>query len=185
MNQKPERWSKSVIMPDMWLDPDRDPREAGDDPVGERATCERYLRDYRLTIELKCQGLDAAQMASRPVPPSTLSLLGLLRHLGEVERDWRNWITAGEPAGRIYCPAGSDFETVRPDPAQVSQALRILHEEQDATDRLLAGFEDLGQRAGREQVVIRDLMVHRIEEYARHSGHADLLRECFDGRVGQ
>ena len=91
----------------------------------------------------------------------------------------------GEPAGRIYGPAGSDFETVRPDPAQVSQALRILHEEQDATDRLLAGFEDLGQRAGREQVIIRDLMVHRIEEYARHSGHADLLRECFDGRVGQ
>ncbi|WP_256370211.1 DUF664 domain-containing protein [Glutamicibacter sp. ZJUTW] len=63
--------------------------------------------------------------------------------------------------------------------------MRILHEEQDATDRLLAGFEDLGQCAGREQVIIRDLMVHRIEEYARHSGHADLLRECFDGRVGQ
>lgn len=63
-----ERWSKSVIVPGMWLDPDQDPREAGDDPAGERATCERYLRDYRLTIELKCQGLDAAQMASRPVP---------------------------------------------------------------------------------------------------------------------
>lgn len=124
-------------------------------------------------------------MASGPVPPSTLSLPVLLRHLGEVERDWRNWITAGEPAGRIYGPAGSDFEAVRPDPAQASQALRILHEKQDATDRLLAGFEDLGQRAGREQVVIRDLMVHRIEEYARHSGHADLLRECIDGRVGQ
>ena len=107
MNQKPERWSKSVIVPDMWLDPDQDPREAGDDPAGERATCVRYLRDYRLTIELKCQGLDAAQMASRPVPPSMLSLLALLRHLGEVERDWRNWITA------VSLPAGS---TGRRDP---------------------------------------------------------------------
>lgn len=185
MNQKPERWSESVLVPDMWLDPAQDPREAGEAPVGERATCERYLRDYRLTIELKCQGLDTVQMATRSVPPSTLSLLGLLRHLGEVERDWRNWITADEPAGRIYGPAGSDVVAVRPDPAQVAEALRILHEEQAATDRLLAGFDDLGQRAGREQVVIRELMVHRIEEYARHSGHADLLRECLDGRVGQ
>jgi hypothetical protein len=153
--------------------------------VGEWATCQRFLRDYRLTIELKCQGLDARQLAERSVPPSTLSLLGLLRHLGEVERDWRNWISQGEPEGRIYGPPDSEFDIERPDDAQVSQALVVLHREQQATDLLLEGFEDLGQRVGREQVVVRELMVYRIEEYARHGGHADLLRECLDGRVGQ
>lgn len=186
MNQVPERWSESVLLPDMWLDPAQDPREAGEaDPVGEWATCRRFLRDYRLTIELKCQGLDARQLAERTVPPSTLSLLGLLRHLGEVERDWRNWTSQGEPEGRIYGPPGSDFDIERPDDAQVSQALVVLHREQQATDLLIEAFEDLGQRVGREQVVVRELMVHRIEEYVRHGGHADLLRECLDGRVGQ
>ncbi|MGH3652640.1 DUF664 domain-containing protein [Glutamicibacter sp.] len=186
MNQIPERWSESVLVPDMWLDPAQDPREAGEaDPLGERATCQRYLRDYRLTIELKCQGLDARQLATRSVPPSTLSLLGLLRHLGEVERDWRNWITRGNLAARIYGPPESDFDGARPETAQVTQALQILHEEQRATDLALDSFPDLGQRAGSEQVVVRELLVHRIEEYARHSGHADLLRECLDGRVGQ
>ncbi|MGO2594773.1 MAG: mycothiol transferase [Glutamicibacter arilaitensis] len=129
--------------------------------------------------------MDARQLAERSVPPSTLSLLGLLRHLGEVERDWRNWISQGEPEGRIYGPPGSEFDIERPDDAQVSQAPVVLHREQQATDLLLEAFEDLGQRVGREQVVVRELMVHRIEEYARHGGHADLLRECLDGRVGQ
>jgi len=99
MNELPERWTKSVQLPDMWLDPGEDPRDTDEpDPVGEQATYARYLRDYRWTLELKCQGLNANQLALRSVPPSTMSLLGLLRHLGEVERDWRNWITVSQPA---------------------------------------------------------------------------------------
>jgi len=186
MNHVPERWSESVQLPDMWLDPDQDPRDAAEpDPAGECETYARYLRDYRLTLELKCEGLAPEQLARRSVPPSTMSLLGLLRHLGEVERDWRNWISDGERIAPIYGGHGADFDGVRPEPECLAQALQILHEEQHATDRALANFADLGQRVGREEVIVRELQVHRIEEYARHCGHADLLRECIDGRVGQ
>ncbi|WP_159609152.1 DUF664 domain-containing protein [Glutamicibacter sp. JC586] len=186
MNELPERWTKSVQLPDMWLDPGEDPRDTDEpDPVGEQATYARYLRDYRWTLELKCQGLNANQLALRSVPPSTMSLLGLLRHLGEVERDWRNWITVSQPAERIYGPSGTDFDLVAPNPDEVVRALQVLHDEQQATDLALEQYDDLGLAIGREHVVIRELQVHRIEEYARHCGHADLLRERIDGRVGQ
>ncbi|KUM31920.1 hypothetical protein AQ436_02035 [Arthrobacter sp. EpRS66] len=170
----------------MWLDPEEDPRDTGEpDPVGEAASYQRYLRDYRQTLQLKCQGLDAEQLARRSVPPSSMSLLGLLRHLGEVERDWRNWITSGELLARIYGPHDADFDQAVPEPGCVPQALEVLDAEQRATDQELAQFHDLGQSIGREHITVRELQVHRIEEYARHCGHADLLRECIDGRIGQ
>jgi hypothetical protein len=115
----PERWTAG---PDAgaWVEMAQDPRFAGPDLdldlEGERATLLSYLRSYRITMEMKCDGLDAAQLARRSVPPSTMSLLGLVRHMADVERNW--------------------FRRV-------------------------------------------------IEEYARHAGHADLLRERIDGRVGQ
>ena len=84
----PERWTKATVYPDMWVDPAEDPREALRTPVGELATHRTYLRQYRMTLVMKCDGLDADQMAHRSVPPSTLSLLGLVRHLAYVERTW-------------------------------------------------------------------------------------------------
>ena len=72
----------------MWVDPDDDPRDSKTELVDERSTLIEYLRAYRLTLEMKCAGLDAAQLASRSVPPSTMSLLGLIRHMAEVERHW-------------------------------------------------------------------------------------------------
>lgn len=80
---------------------------------------------------------------------------------------------------------GTDFDEVAADPAQVDEALVHLSREQSALDAALAEHDDLGDRLGRENIPVRDLMVHRIEEYARHCGHADLLRECIDGGVGQ
>src|SRR5262249_54668121 len=144
-----------------------------------------YTTNYRLTLRMKCDGLDAEQMARRSVPPSTMSLLGLLRHLAEVERDWRNWITDGEPAPKLYGDPDSDFNGAVADQAVVDAAYADLEREQAATDAELARHADLGERLGRERIAVRDLLVHRIEEYARHCGHADLLRECVDGRVGQ
>ena len=133
-----------------------------------------------------CQGLDAEQLARRSVPPSSMSLLGLLRHLGEVERDWRNWITSGGGLlARIYGPHDADFDQAVTEPGCVAQALEVLDAEQRATDQELAQFQDLGQSIGREHITVRELQVHRIEEYARHCGHADLLRECIDGRTGE
>ncbi|WP_231733484.1 mycothiol transferase [Arthrobacter sp. NIO-1057] len=138
-----------------------------------------------MTLELKCQGLNPQQLAQRSVPPSTMSLLGLLRHLAEVERDWRNWITYGQKQGRIFGPHDADFNDVDEEPETFDQALEILHDEQQVTDSRVAQYQDLGLLIGREQIAVRELQVHRIEEYARHCGHADLLSECIDGRVGQ
>jgi uncharacterized damage-inducible protein DinB len=186
MNDQPARWTPSTVYPDMWVDPDDDPRNSeGSSPDGEFATLEDFLKDYRLTLRMKCEGLDAEQLARRSVPPSTMSLLGLVRHLAEVERDWRNWITDGEPLPRLYGRKDADFEGAVADPAVVDAAYADLEREQAATDAALAEHPDLGERLGADRTAVRELLVHRIEEYARHCGHADLLRECVDGRVGQ
>jgi hypothetical protein len=170
----------------MWLDPDDDPRESsGPSPDGELATLEDYLSGYRMTLVLKCDGLTPEQLARRSVPPSTMSLLGLVRHLAEVERDWRGWIVPGEPPTVLYGDPDGDFDGAVADPAVVETAYADLAREQAETDAVLAGHPDLGERLGTMGIAVRELMVHRIEEYARHCGHADLLRECIDGRVGQ
>ncbi len=180
------RWSKATVYPDMWVDPQDDPRNSdGVSPDGEAATLRDYLTDYRLTLLMKCEGLDAGQLARRSVPPSTLSLLGLLRHLAEVERDWRGWITADERTPSLYGGDGADVDGAVAEQAVVDAAYADLEREQAATDALLAAYPDLGERVGEDGIAIRELLVHRVEEYARHCGHADLLRECIDGRVGQ
>jgi uncharacterized damage-inducible protein DinB len=186
MSDMPERWSQATVYPDMWADPDQDPRDSEEpSPDGELATLQDYLRHYRLTLQMKCAGLDPEQLARRSVPPSTMSLLGLLRHLAEVERDWRSWVTTQEREPKLYGPRDADFDGAAADPAQVDAAYADLAREQAATDAVLAGFPDLGTRAGRNGIALREVWVHRVEEYARHCGHADLLRECIDGRVGQ
>jgi hypothetical protein len=186
MSDRPARWTKATIYPDMWADPDDDPRNSeGVSPDGELATLLDYLTHYRMTVRMKCEGLDAEQLARRSVPPSTLSLLGLLRHLAEVERDWHNWIGDDPPLPKLYGGGGADFLDAAPSPEQVDAAYAALAREQAATDAALARHPDLGERVGERRIAVRELMLHRIEEYARHCGHADLLRECTDGRVGQ
>jgi uncharacterized damage-inducible protein DinB len=186
VSDQPARWSKATIYPDMWVDPDDDPRNSdGVSPDGELATLEDYLTHYRMTLRMKCEGLDAEQLARRSVPPSTLSLLGLLRHLAEAERSWRTWISDDDPLPKLYGEGDADFDGAIADPVEVDAAYAALTREQAATDAALAEHADLGERLGTRRIAVRELLVHRIEEYARHCGHADLLRECIDGRVGQ
>lgn len=186
MSDHPARWSRATTYPDMWADPDDDPRDSeGAGPEGESATLLDFLTHYRLTLRMKCEGLDAEQLARRSVPPSTMSLLGLIRHLAEAERDWRNWISDGDPLPKLYGARDADFDQAVAEQSEADTAYRDLEREQAATDAALAGHPDLGERLGRERVSVRELLVHRIEEYARHCGHADLLRERIDGRVGQ
>lgn len=186
MSEQPARWTQATVHPDMWTDPDDDPRNnEGAGPDGELPTLEDFLTGYRMTLRMKCEGLDAEQLARRSVPPSTMSLLGLVRHLAETERDWRNWISEGEPLPKLYGPRDADFEGAVAEQAVVDAAYADLEREQAATDAALAAHPDLGTRVGKDNIAIRELLVHRIEEYARHCGHADLLRECVDGRVGQ
>ncbi|MFJ6085039.1 DinB family protein [Streptomyces sp. NPDC092369] len=187
MSDQPARWTQATVYPDMWANPDDDPRNnEGPAPDGELATITDVLTNYRMTLRMKCEGLDAEQLARRSVPPSTMSLLGLVRHLAEVERDWRNWITDGDPLPKLYGKRDADFDEAVGEQAVVDAAFADLEREQAATDALLAEHEeDLGERLGKDAIAVRELLVHRIDEYARHCGHADLLRECVDGRVGQ
>jgi len=112
-------------------------------------------------------------------------LLGLVRHLAEGERAWRNWTHCGDPEPKLYGARDADFDGAAGQQALVEGAFADLAREQAATDAVLAAYADLGTRVGQEGIAIRELLVHRIEEYARHCGHADLLRERIDGRTGQ
>jgi len=177
---------QATVFPDMWSDPEEDPRSGAEfSPDGELATLRNYLANYRLTLQMKCEGLDPEQLARRSVPPSSMSLLGLLRHLAEVERDWRSWVLPGDPGPKLYGTGDADFEGAVAEQAVVDEAFAELAHEQAASDTVLAEHPDLGERVGKDGIAVRELWVHRIEEYARHCGHADLLRECIDGRVGQ
>jgi uncharacterized damage-inducible protein DinB len=180
---------------DMFVAPEDDPREKGEPPEGERATLLRYLRDQRLTLELKCADLDAAGMAAQSVPPSNLSLLGLVRHLTGVEHHWFRQVLAGEDLPRPYRTAegkSDDFNGAVPDPVVVAEAWAAWRAAVDFSDQFVTRTADLGFTArfsdglgGRGSTSLRSVLVHLIEEYARHLGHADLLRERIDGRVGQ
>ena len=175
----------------MFFPPGEDPREAGATSLGdEKATLVEYLRYQRLTLEAKCAGLSAEQLARRAVEPSTMSLLGLVRHLAEVERGWFRQILAGLDVPRIYRTPEEpdlDFDGAVADDAVVARALADLHEEQAFADRFIAAAEDLGAvtEYHHGRISLREVLVHMVEEYARHNGHADLLRERIDGRLGE
>ena len=178
--------------PDMWVDPEDDPREGGPTLGDERVTLVEFLRCQRLTLELKCAGLDAADLARRSVEPSTLSLLGLVRHMAEVERKWFRVRMAGQDAPPHFCSdtdRDGDFNGAVPDPEVVAEAWKTWRAEVAFADRFVAEAPDLGVTSRNDphqgKVSLREVLVHMIEEYARHNGHADLLRERIDGRVGQ
>src|SRR5881394_766944 len=109
----------------MWVDPAADPRDTGTELRDERATLIEYLRAYRLTLEMKCADLDADQLARRSVPPSTMSLLGMIRHMAEVERFWFRTVMAGEEVPKIYCTdadGDGDWNGAAADPDLVAEA---------------------------------------------------------------
>lgn len=182
----------------MFVGPDEDTRTDGGFQ-GERDVLVGYLRDQRLTLELKCAGLDAEGMARRSVPPSDLSLLGLVRHLAGVEQYWFRAVMAGQDVRRHYRsesePAG-EFTGAAADPELVADAWATWRAEVAFAEALVAGAEGLDVTGGvggsggdggdgGEPMELREVLVHMIEEYARHNGHADFLRERIDGRVGQ
>ena len=186
-----ERWTASTVYADMWVDPDDDPRDSKVELVDERSTLIDYLRAYRLTLEMKCAGLDAAQMASRSVPPSTMSLLGLVRHMAEVERHWFRRVMAGEDAPKLYCSdedRDGDWNGALARSDVVDNAWQSWREEVSFSERFVEETSDLATsrpQPNNKAIQLREVLVHMIEEYARHCGHADLLRERIDGRVGQ
>jgi hypothetical protein len=176
---------------------DDDPREHRQRLGDERATLTDSLRRQRLTLEMKCADLDAEAMARRAVEPSTMSLLGLVRHLAEVERARFRVLLAGQDVPRLYCSStdpDGDFDGAVADPLVVAQAWDTWRAEVEFSTRFVAAAPSLDSTAedplnhhgsGGGPISLREALVGTIEEYSRHLGHVDLLRERIDGRLGQ
>lgn len=156
----------------------------------ERAVLDHWLDLYRDSVLLKIAGLDAEQLARRPLPPSSMSLIGLVRHLTEVEAYWLRVVLLDEQdVPDYYCTAArrdGDFDDV--DPATAALDVATYRTEVDRSRANVAQWVDigtpvLGLRKGKP-VNLRWVLVHLIEEYARHLGHMDLIREAIDGRTG-
>lgn len=166
---------------------------AGERPVvpsvgDERAILTATLDWHRATFELKCGGVPPERLSEQGVPPSGLSLHGLVRHLAGVERWWFRIQFAGEDVPLLYYSdedPGQDFESLGGD---VDEAFRVWREECQRSREIVsgAGLDDVGTRYRTgEAVSLRRILVDMIAEYARHNGHADLLRERIDGVAGQ
>ena len=161
-----------------------DPPKSPDD---ERNSLESWLDFHRATLLMKCSGLESEQLALRSCPPSSLSLLGLVRHMTEVEPWFHDF--DGEPASEWYStdsdPDGA-FDSV--DPSRANEDLAAYHASVQRAHRAVEGrsLDDISPESGDhgEAISLRWIYQHMIEEYARHNGHADLLRERIDGATG-
>ena len=158
----------------------------------ERTMLEAWLDYERATLAVKCDGLDDNQLRTRAVPPSTMSLLGLVRHMADVESYWFRKVLSATADTQIYWndedPDG-DFDNV--DDASMETDFATWRGECDNARAVATrmSLDDCGERTGddeeTERVSLRWVFVHMIEEYARHNGHADLLRQCIDGVTGE
>jgi len=170
--------------------------EAGEDrrfstsaTADERSMLVDILGAQRATLEMKCAGL-TGELARRSVEPSTLSLLGLIRHLADMERRWFRRALAGQDAPALFSSAerpDDDFDGAVADPAVIAEAQDAWRAEVAFSEGFAAeapGLDLVGQDSWRGPVSLRWVLIHMIEEYARHNGHADLLRERIDGAIG-
>ncbi|MEV5879546.1 DinB family protein [Streptomyces sp. NPDC052101] len=165
-------------------------RREPDQTAGERAMLEGWLDYHRQTLAEKCEGLTEAQLRTASVPPSELSLMGLVRHLAECERGWFRKVLVGDDPGPIYYTdedRDGDFHVTEADTWQ--EAYTTWQAEIEIARRNAAGFglDDLSRGKSRFRGTpfnLRWIYTHMIEEYARHNGHADLIRERLDGTTG-
>ena len=159
--------------------------------AGEREMLTGWLEHHRGILMWKCEDLTAEQLRRRAVPPSTLSLLGLVRHMAEVERGWFQQVFLGEDVPDLYdrsADEDADFNDV--DQADPAEAFNAFELECAASRRIVEQAQSLdvlskqvSERTG-QPFSLRWIVTHMIEEYARHNGNADLLRECVDGSTG-
>jgi uncharacterized damage-inducible protein DinB len=157
--------------------------------AGERQMLEAWLDFHRHTLLAKCAGLTADQLRLRAAPPSGLSLLGLVRHMTEVERGWFRRRVGGEDIDFQYSSeADPDGEFDHVDEADAEHDVAEYQREIERARKATAGHgldETFHHELRDADVSVRWAYVHMIEEYARHNGHADLLRERIDGATGE
>jgi len=156
----------------------------------ELATLVGFLDFQRATLEWKCDGLSDEQLRQRSVPTSAMSLLGLVRHLTDVEQNWFHISLDGQPPSLHYWLRGPDLSDTdwEVEAADVAESFRVWREEVDRSRRIVAESESLDRSFDHPhdgRVTLRWVLTHMIEEYARHNGHADLMREAIDGAVGE
>jgi len=181
--------SSAEVPPQNYARPWAGDRRATSPLVGDdREILTAYLDWHRQTFELKCAGVPPARLSERGVPPSGLSLHGLVRHLAGVERWWFRVQFAGEDVPLLYYSdddPDQDFDDLDGD---VAEALAVWRAECDRSRQIVADASSLDQtgthKATGNPVSLRRILVHLIAEYARHNGHADLLRERIDGATG-
>ena len=156
--------------------------------AGEREMLRVYLDYHRATLAMKCEGLSDEELRLRSMPPSTLSLIGLVRHMAEVENTWFRRVINAEDIPMIWSDKGDYQEAYEPGDTTREQAFAawestVEHSrriEQEAKSLDVTGY----MAKWDENVSLRWVMLHLIHEYARHNGHADFLREGIDGTVG-
>jgi uncharacterized damage-inducible protein DinB len=155
---------------------------------GEREMLRAFLDYHRATLAMKCDGLDDEDLRRQSMPPSTLSLLGLMRHMAEVERTWFRRVINGEDIGLVWSDEGDYQVAYDARAATRSEAFAVWQSEVEHSRRIEANapsLDVLGHQARWNQdVSLRLVMIHVLLEYARHNGHADFLREGIDGIVG-
>jgi len=154
----------------------------------ERETLRVFLDFHRATLAMKCDGLSDEELKKQSMSPSTLSLLGLVRHMAEVERAWFRRVIAGEDVPLVWSADGDYQVAYDAAAADGSEAFDAWQTEVEHSRRIEAEAESLDvmghQARWGEDVSLRFVMLHMIHEYARHNGHADFLREGVDGTVG-
>ncbi len=166
----------------IWKAPDVT-RGGGSLVAGEREMLDGYLNFHRTTFLKKCAGLTGEELARRCAPPSTISLLGLIRHLAKVERTWFRQRVARQQLAPLYAGKDVDFDEL--DPACARAEYEQLVDEQRLADAAVvnASLDDTFTHDG-ETYALRLVYLHMIGEYARHNGHADMVRERVDGATG-
>ncbi|MBD0707559.1 MULTISPECIES: DinB family protein [unclassified Streptomyces] len=157
--------------------------------TGEREALEQWLDYHRATLASKCEGLTDAQLRTPSAPPSDLNLLGLVRHMAEVERGWFRKALADEPAPWLYSTDEDIDRDIHATDEDTYEEAFATWQKEIAHARSLAAARELDDvAAGRTRngrpINLRWIYLHMIEEYARHNGHADLLRERVDGVTG-
>ncbi len=161
-----------------------------DTAAGERQALEQWLDFQRATLALKCAGLSDAQLRTAAAPPSPLNLLGLVRHMAEVERGWFRRVLGGEETTWLYATDEEHDRGIRTTGDDTYAEAYATWQAEIAHARKLAARHDLddvgagGHHRAGDLVNLRWIYLHLIGEYARHNGHADLLRERVDGATG-
>lgn len=154
----------------------------------ERETLRAFLDFHRATLALKCEGLSDEELRRQSMPPSTLSLLGLVRHMAEVERAWFRRVIDGEDIPLVWSETGDFQQAYDASSATRAEAFDAWEREVEHArriERTAASLDVTGRNVRSGEIVsLRLVMLHLIHEYARHNGHADFLREGIDGTVG-